>query len=85
MQALDLAALWPQAPATQLSGTAALEPAEANAPGWQFQAALRNALQQSGPVEGVEHLGAGGPAPAGQGLQGDGEIVIVDFQAQAAG
>lgn len=59
VQALDLAALWPQAPATQLSGTAALEPAEANTPGWQIQAALRNALpgpwdQQRLPVDTLQ-------------------------------
>ena len=55
----------------------------------QVVAALRNALQQSGPVEGVEHLGAGGPAPAGQGLQGDGlragEHLVIDAELRATG
>lgn len=40
LQALDLAALWPQAPQTQLSGSVGLQPAGA---GWRLQAALRNA------------------------------------------
>lgn len=47
VQALDLAALWPQAPLTLLSGTAALEPPGADATGWRVQATLRNT--QSGP------------------------------------
>lgn len=43
-QALDLAALWPQAPQTQLSGAASVTPAGA---GWQGAVQLRNA--RSGP------------------------------------
>ena len=42
LQALDLAALWPQAPTTQLSGTVRAEP-EGEA-GWRIAADLRNAL-----------------------------------------
>ena len=42
LQALDLAALWPQAPATQLSGSARVQP-EGEA-GWRIAADLRNAL-----------------------------------------
>lgn len=41
LQALDLAALWPQAPATQLDGSARLEPADGG--GWHVEADLRNA------------------------------------------
>ncbi|WP_042426027.1 translocation/assembly module TamB domain-containing protein [Comamonas granuli] len=41
LQALDLAALWPQAPATQLDGSARLAPADGD--GWQVEADLRNA------------------------------------------
>ncbi|WP_404300312.1 translocation/assembly module TamB domain-containing protein [Alicycliphilus denitrificans] len=40
LQGLDLAALWPQAPATQLSGSASVEP---TAHGWAMQARLHNA------------------------------------------
>jgi hypothetical protein len=40
LQALDLAALWPQAPRTRLSGSAGLEPADN---GWRLHAALHNA------------------------------------------
>lgn len=40
LQALNLAALWPQAPHTRLSGSAGLEPA---GNGWQLHAALHNA------------------------------------------
>lgn len=40
-QALNLAALWPQAPQTLLSGQADVHP---SAPGWQGQVALTNAL-----------------------------------------
>ncbi|MBS0294309.1 MAG: translocation/assembly module TamB domain-containing protein [Proteobacteria bacterium] len=47
LQALDLAALWPQAPTTRLSGSAGLEPAANGAPGWHIQARLLN--EQSGP------------------------------------
>ncbi|MFZ3082675.1 MAG: DUF490 domain-containing protein, partial [Rhodoferax ferrireducens] len=43
-QALDLAALWPQAPQTRLGGTAAVTPA---GPGWQAGIQLTNTL--SGP------------------------------------
>ncbi|MDD5029721.1 MAG: translocation/assembly module TamB domain-containing protein [Rhodoferax sp.] len=39
-QALDLAALWPQAPHTQLSGSASIAPVDA---GWRGQIDLRNA------------------------------------------
>ena len=39
-QALDLAAFWPQAPHTQLSGSASVTPAES---GWRGQIDLRNA------------------------------------------
>lgn len=42
LQALDLAALWPQAPATRLSGSARLEPATDGTGGWRMQATLRN-------------------------------------------
>ncbi len=45
-QALNLAALWPQAPQTQLSGQATVEPAGA---GWQGNVQLSNAL--SGPLD----------------------------------
>ena len=45
---IDLAALWPQAPATQLSGRFSVKPqGEEGAPGtpaWQLQAQLKNAL-----------------------------------------
>lgn len=48
LQALNLAALWPQAPVTQLHGTVTAGPATgaaaAEAPGWSVRAALRNAL-----------------------------------------
>ncbi|MBS0506209.1 MAG: translocation/assembly module TamB domain-containing protein [Proteobacteria bacterium] len=44
LQALNLAALWPQAPHTRLSGSAGLEPA---GNGWRLHAALRNA--EAGP------------------------------------
>lgn len=40
LQALDLAALWPQAPRTRLTGSAGLEPADN---GWRLHAALQNA------------------------------------------
>ena len=43
LQALDLAALWPQAPATRLAGTASLQPQEHVAQsGWELQADLTN-------------------------------------------
>ncbi|MBS0392050.1 MAG: translocation/assembly module TamB domain-containing protein [Proteobacteria bacterium] len=42
LQALDLAALWPRAPATRLGGSARLEPAADGAPGWRLQGALHN-------------------------------------------
>ncbi len=40
LQALDLAALWPQAPTTQLSGNASLQP---QGEGWAIDASLHNA------------------------------------------
>ena len=40
LQALDLAALWPQAPATLLNGTARVQPTGDD--GWQLQAELHN-------------------------------------------
>lgn len=40
LQGLDLAALWPQAPVTQLSGSASIAP---TADGWAMQARLHNA------------------------------------------
>ena len=43
-QALDLSALWPQAPQTQLAGTASVKP---DATGWHADVALRNT--QAGP------------------------------------
>ena len=43
LQALDLAALWPQAPATQLHGTVQAGPADGGT-GWAIEAALRNSL-----------------------------------------
>lgn len=42
LQALNLAALWPQAPRTQLRGSAQLEPQAGT--GWHIAAQLRNAL-----------------------------------------
>ncbi len=55
-QALDLAALWPQAPRTRLGGTAHVTPA---GPGWQAGAQLTNTLsgpwdQQRLPLESLE-------------------------------
>jgi translocation and assembly module TamB len=57
LQALDLAALWPQAPATQLSGSVGVEP-EGEA-GWRIAADLRNALpgpwdQQRLPLDALQ-------------------------------
>lgn len=49
-QALDLAALWPQAPQTRLAGTASITPAS---PGWQAGIQLTNTL--SGPWD-QQHL-----------------------------
>ena len=54
-QALDLAALWPQAPQTKLSGTTSITPA---ATGWQADIKLSNALsgawnQQRLPLQGL--------------------------------
>lgn len=43
LRSLDLAALWPQAPSTRLSGTASLQPQELPAPaGWALEANLTN-------------------------------------------
>ncbi|AVO49962.1 DUF490 domain-containing protein [Melaminivora suipulveris] len=56
MQGLDLALFWPQAPTTQLAGTAAVQPEGEN--GWRISADLRNARpgpwdKQHLPVEAV--------------------------------
>ncbi|WP_298211807.1 translocation/assembly module TamB domain-containing protein [Acidovorax sp.] len=44
LQAVNLAALWPQAPATQLHGTVQAGPTPGTAAGWSLQAQLRNNL-----------------------------------------
>lgn len=54
LQALDLAALWPQAPTTRLSGTASLQPEELSAlDGWALKADLVN--ENPGPLD-THHL-----------------------------
>jgi translocation and assembly module TamB len=44
LSAVDLAALWPQAPVTQLHGTVQAGPASGTAAGWVLEAQLRNHL-----------------------------------------
>ncbi|RUP35308.1 MAG: hypothetical protein EKK45_01425, partial [Curvibacter sp.] len=47
LQGIDLSLLWPQAPATALSGTIDIHPGDGQAPAWQARLDLRN--PQAGP------------------------------------